>query len=454
MALASTIAITEYMMYTPTVVPEGVDEEFATSEEADDSIGTAEESENELNSGEETDKNASNSAETAKTQKTAVDPFSPRGEKEVTINNGDTLASVIGSLGFDKTDVYLASKSLSKVFNLRNLKVGQKILIKGSRDKAGDLALTGLEIRPDYKTKVVVSKTDSGYNSEKTDVPVKKVVRSISGTMSPKSPAYSLKQCGVMNNISADALRGISQIVNIKSSKTPIDFEFLYQEYYDEDGHNIRKPELLYAAVLVNGKIRRIYKFSYGKSSDFIDSNGMILSTLAKSRSMLTQPLSRMKVTSRFGFRIHPISGRRKGHTGVDLSAPVGTPIHAAASGVVSKASYYAGYGRYVNIRHSGTISTAYGHLSRIVVRSGQHVTKGQIIGYTGASGRVTGAHLHYEVIKNGRFINPLSFVKQDPQKLTGDSLYKFNQFKKQINLQVVGLSQTKNKRAKVHKFS
>ena len=188
--------------------------------------------------------------------------------------------------------------------------------------------------------------------------------------------------------------------------------------------------------------------------NEYVDSSGMIIRTLASSKSMLNHPLSCMKITSKFGIRRHPISGKIKGHTGVDLSASIGTPIRAAASGVIVHASYYSGYGRYIKIKHSSAINTAYGHLSRIVVRNGQRVSQGQIIGYTGNSGYSTGPHLHYEVMKNGRFVNPMSFVKQEPQRLTGRKLHRFNQFKKEVNLQIVGLVPMKNKAVLTKKYS
>lgn len=464
MALASSIAITEYVMYSPTTLPENIeDDPFSkdtdTEETSDDSeFESSASDDSEASQIESSEKDSSiDGSKTIinQTDSSDSDPFKTSGEKEVIINSGDTLASVVGNLGFDKTDIYLASKALSKVFNLRNLKIGQIVIVRGKRDQSEELVLTGLEIRQGYRYKIIVSRTDSGFSAEKTEIPIKKVVRSISGKISPKSPDYSLKQCGVKPQVSAEALRSLSQIVNIRNSRSPIDFEFLYRDFYDDSGNIVKKPELLYASVFIDGKIKRIYKFSDDGSSEYIDSNGTILRTLAKSRSMLNQPLNRMKVTSKFGIRRHPISGKIKGHTGVDLSAPIGTPIRAAASGKIMRASHYSGYGRYINIKHTGSLNTAYGHLSRIVVRNGQQVSQGQIIGYTGNSGYSTGPHLHYEVIKQGSPINPMSFVKQEPQKLTGQKLRKFNQFKKEVNLQVVGLMPSqKNKTAKVKKYS
>ena len=280
------------------------------------------------------------------------------------------------------------------------------------------------------------------------------MIKNISGSISPKSPEYSLAQYGLKPNLSKEALRNLATVANIKSSKTPVDFEFLYAEFYDDSGHVVKRPELLYASFFIDGKIKRIYKFQDNGTNEYVDSSGVIIRTLASSKSMLSYPLPRMKITSKFGIRRHPISGKVKGHTGVDLSASVGTPIRAAASGVIVKASYYSGYGRYIKIKHAASINTAYGHLSRIVVRNGQHVSQGQIIGYTGNSGYSTGPHLHYEVMKNGQFVNPMSFVKQEPQKLTGNKLQRFNQFKKEVNLQIVGLVPTKNKTAVTKKYS
>lgn len=459
MAIATSIAITEYVMYKPTPVSENIDEE-ALSKVDDENIDDPEESNEEsqsLGDGEINNSDSSQVVEKSNAEiktDTDTDLFKTKGEAEAIINSGDTITSILTSLGFDKTEVYLASKSLSKIYNLRNLKIGQKVFVRGKRDESGDLTLNGFEFSPDYRYKIIVSKTDSGYSAEKVEVPIKKVIRNVSGTISPKSPEYSLKQCGVKPNLSKEALRNLALIANIKTSKTPVDFEFLYSEFYDDSGNVVKRPELLYASFFVDGKIKRIYKFQDNGVNEYVDSNGMILKTLASSRSMLNHPLPRMKITSKFGMRRHPISGRVKGHTGVDLSASIGTPIRAAASGVIVHASHYSGYGRYIKIKHSGSINTAYGHLSRIVVRNGQHVSQGQIIGYTGNSGYSTGPHLHYEVMKNGRFVNPMSFVKQEPQKLAGRKLHRFNQLKKEVNLQIVGLVPTKNKTVLTKKYS
>jgi murein DD-endopeptidase MepM/ murein hydrolase activator NlpD len=113
-------------------------------------------------------------------------------------------------------------------------------------------------------------------------------------------------------------------------------------------------------------------------------------------------------LTSRFGLRVHPLFGRRHFHTGVDIAAPRGTPVRAAADGTVLFAGWYGGYGRLIVIDHGQGLSTLYGHLSAILVGTGVRVTRNQVIGRVGSTGYATGPHLHYEVRHNGRPIDPL----------------------------------------------
>jgi murein DD-endopeptidase MepM/ murein hydrolase activator NlpD len=128
--------------------------------------------------------------------------------------------------------------------------------------------------------------------------------------------------------------------------------------------------------------------------------------------------------------RKHPILGYSLMHKGIDFAAPKGTPIFAAGGGRVVAAGRNGGYGNYIRIRHSGEYSTAYAHLSRFAkgIRPGQRVRQGQVIGYIGTTGRSTGPHLHYEVLRSDRQINPLD-VKQPPNtQLAGAELERFNQ--------------------------
>lgn len=125
-------------------------------------------------------------------------------------------------------------------------------------------------------------------------------------------------------------------------------------------------------------------------------------------------PVEGIQLTSSYGMRTHPVLGGRRAHKGVDLAGPVGTPIHATADGVISMAQWFSSYGLYVALEHGGNIQTRYGHMSRLNVAAGQHVRKGDVIGFIGSTGRSTGPHLHYEVRVNGDAVNPIPYMQAD----------------------------------------
>ncbi len=122
-------------------------------------------------------------------------------------------------------------------------------------------------------------------------------------------------------------------------------------------------------------------------------------------------PLAGLTMTSEYGMRNHPVTGRRAAHKGVDLSAPTGTPIYATADGLVSRASWFSTYGLYVAVEHGSQIQTRYAHMSRLNVAEGQRIQKGDVIGYVGSTGRSTGPHLHYEVRIDGAAVDPVPYM-------------------------------------------
>ena len=125
-------------------------------------------------------------------------------------------------------------------------------------------------------------------------------------------------------------------------------------------------------------------------------------------------PVEGVRLTSEFGMRWHPVIGGRRAHKGVDLAGPIGMPVHATADAGVGKAEWFSSYGLYVALEHGGDIETRYGHMSRLNVYAGQHVRKGDVIGYIGTTGRSTGPHLHYEVRISGVAVNPIPYMQAD----------------------------------------
>ena len=131
---------------------------------------------------------------------------------------------------------------------------------------------------------------------------------------------------------------------------------------------------------------------------------------------------------SGFGFRRHPILGYSKMHTGVDWSAPYGTPIFASGNGTVDKVGWEGGYGKYVRVKHNNGYETAYGHMSAFArgIEPGKRIRQGQVIGFVGSTGLSTGAHVHYEIVVNGRFVDPMRIRLPRGRVLEGPMLAGF----------------------------
>jgi murein DD-endopeptidase MepM/ murein hydrolase activator NlpD len=143
-------------------------------------------------------------------------------------------------------------------------------------------------------------------------------------------------------------------------------------------------------------------------------------------KAFMRSPLSILRVTSGYGMRLHPISGRRKMHTGIDYAAPSGTPVWAVGSGTVQFAGWKGGYGKTIEIRHAGGVVTRYGHLSRIGVSRGQAVRQHQTIGAVGSTGFSTGPHLHFEYLVGGQFIPPRKLKNPPLKRLPQSSMDAF----------------------------
>lgn len=188
----------------------------------------------------------------------------------------------------------------------------------------------------------------------------------------------------------------------------------------------------MYAALTLSGKTMRLYR--YKDSSGRIDYYNELGHSVRK--ALLKTPIDGAKLTSRFGMRDHPILGYTVMHRGVDFGAPQGTPIFAAGDGTVEDLGERSGYGRYIRVRHSGTYSTAYAHMSGYGrgLKTGMRVRQGQVIGYVGMTGRATGPHLHFEVIRDGKQINPVTVKFPTGEKLQGQELQRFQSIKSDLD--------------------
>jgi murein DD-endopeptidase MepM/ murein hydrolase activator NlpD len=156
---------------------------------------------------------------------------------------------------------------------------------------------------------------------------------------------------------------------------------------------------------------------------DYYDETGK-----SAKKFLVRKPLAQGLVTSSFGSRRHPLLQYTRMHTGVDWGAPMGTPIYASGNGTIEKIGWEGGYGRYIRIRHANGYATGYGHMSAFArnMAEGKKVRQGQVIGYVGSTGLSTGAHLHYEILINGRFVDPMKIRLPRGRVLEGPILAQF----------------------------
>src|SRR5262249_41810570 len=233
------------------------------------------------------------------------------------------------------------------------------------------------------------------------------------------------KDAGVPMPVMGEMIKAMSFDVDFQRDIHPGDnFEILYEQYRDAQGRPVKTGTILYAGLVLGGKPVEFYGFTTADGrSDFYAPNGDSVR-----KALLRTPVDGFRITSGFGMRMHPLLGYTKLHKGIDFGAPPGTPIYAAGDGVVEEAGRKGGYGNYIRLRHNGTYSTAYAHLSRFAkqIRVGARVRQGEVIGYVGSTGEATGPHLHYEVLVAGNQINPLSVKLPTGQKLAGADKERF----------------------------
>jgi murein DD-endopeptidase MepM/ murein hydrolase activator NlpD len=217
--------------------------------------------------------------------------------------------------------------------------------------------------------------------------------------------------------------------IDLQSRVTPHDqLEVIYS--VDDEGE---AAEVLHAAVTLAGTTRRYYRFRAPEDGavDYYDEDGR-----SARKFLIRKPVAAGRFVSSFGMRRHPILGRQAMHTGVDWAAPRGTPIFAAGNGVVTHAGRKGGYGHHIRIRHANGYETTYSHLTDYAsgIREGAEVQQGQVIGYVGSTGLSTGPHLHYEVVVNDRYVDPMKIRLPRGRTLQGSELAAFERERRRID--------------------
>lgn len=243
-------------------------------------------------------------------------------------------------------------------------------------------------------------------------------VRRFTGTVGPDL-SIALKAAGVPERQGREYVAVLARAIPLANGLSVDDrFDLVVERRPDGS-----PGQLLYAGL---DRIARadveLLKWTDGKSIIWVNADGVG----GDANEAMRMPVSG-RISSPFGERFHPILGYARMHKGVDLAAAAGTPIVAAADGRITSAGWRGGYGRAVSIAHGEGVQTTYGHMSRIAAYPGELVHRGQTIGYVGSTGLSTGPHLHFEVTKNGRPVNPLSVkIGGGPGHLEGAKLVQF----------------------------
>jgi len=350
---------------------------------------------------------------------------------EVKVKKGDVFIGILTGLGLDykkANDIYLAYK---KVYDVKNLRAGQKLQIVTLKDMIEEkiININKITIEPTLGTRYILERDDNDvYKARKEqdefETKIKQVAGKIYGTVSA-----SMGKEGVASSITADFTNIFGFSVDFSRDVHAGDeFKVAYETKVASDGSVVKNGDIIFASLKLGKDVMVLYRFedTNGKV-DYYDQKGRALK-----KTLDRKPLSlkRARISSRFGRRRHPIFKDVRMHSGVDYAAPSGTLVYAAGDGVVQVAKYSGGYGNFVKIRHNSEYSTGYGHMRGYAkgIRPGVRVKQGQVIGYVGNTGRSTGPHLHYEVIKNGRKVDPLRIKAATGENLYGKNLQKFKQ--------------------------
>ncbi len=348
--------------------------------------------------------------------------------KNITLKPGQNLGPLLQKNGITPGTAYQVTQSLAKVFNPRNLRAGQKLHLYFEANASDTPQFTGLSLKPDLQETVFVTKKKDGFKAKKIAGDFEKSIAIVSAPIE-NSLYLDAQALGAPDKVIVQFSQIYAHSVDFQRDIRKGDrFEMLFEVYRDHKGKPVKAGDLIYTSFSPHGKTAEYFLFEKSDGHEgYYDKNGK-----GAKRMLMRTPINGARISSRFGYRKHPIRGYRKKHKGVDFAAPRGTPIMAGGTGTISHAGRYGGYGNYIRIRHSDGYSTAYGHMKKFArgIHRGVHVRQGQIIGYVGTTGLSTGPHLHYEVLKNGHQINPLRLAT-----LTGKPLKKSEMpaFKKRV---------------------
>ena len=349
-------------------------------------------------------------------------------ERLIVARHGESIEDILRANGASKEAIAAIGVAFRAQRSGPPVTEGQKVMLQ--YDESTTPGKIGrISIYSDEQLKATIAVNDAGAYVPVT-MPPAPPARKTSGEDDEASGGMTLYRSLFETALKQGIARPvIDQMVKIfvndvdfqRSTAAGDSVEAFYSEPDDVDPH----PELLYASITARDQTFKYYRFETPDDGmvDYYDENGR-----SSRKFLIRKPIVAGELRSGFGMRYHPILHYARMHTGVDWANAIGTPILAAGNGAIIKAEFTSGYGRRIEIQHANGYVTTYSHLSGFArgITPGVRVTQGQVIGYLGQSGLATGPHLHYEVIVNGRFVDPMAIKLARTREFDGKMLAAF----------------------------
>ena len=365
-------------------------------------------------------------------------------EKIVTIVKGQSFRSLLQDNDVRSDDIDEVIAALADLVDLNHLHAGQKVRIAfaagaGETDapRAARVSIydegahQATVARADNNTFVRADEPTAGPTGFADNAP-----EADSGDGMPRlyDAVYETAiEQQVPKPLVDQLIRVFAYDVDYQTRITPGDSLEVLHSMADPQDPEAGDPEVLYASLTLGGITKRFYRFRTQDDGfvDYYDDEGK-----SAKKFLMRKPMTVGIIRSGFGWRVHPILGFRRLHTGVDYAAPRGTPIMAAGDGIVERSGWTSGYGQFTLVKHTNGYETGYGHQSQIAkgIVPGAHIHQGQIIGYVGSTGLSTGPHLHFEVRVNGTPVDPLRIRLPRGRVLEGDPLKAFEHERDRID--------------------
>jgi murein DD-endopeptidase MepM/ murein hydrolase activator NlpD len=340
-----------------------------------------------------------------------------------TIKSGDTFGKIIEKQNLGDKQVYDITEKIKDSFDVRTIRTGKTYTLLRSKDRYKKLQYA--IYKPDIASYYIIDLRDSISASKKTrPITIKK--RAIAGELKG-SFSEELQKQKVDPALANKLIKVYAWSIDFFKLKKGDQFGVIFTERFVDDTIYDGVDSLSAAFFEYKGKMIYAFPFKQNEETnkiDYYDEDGKALKNF-----FLKSPLKYANITSRFSrSRFHPVQLMWKAHKGTDYAAPTGTPIMTTASGIVEQTGYTAGNGNFVKVKHDKTYSTQYLHMSKILVRKGQRVTQGSIIGKVGSTGLATGPHVCYRFWKNGEQVDALRLKLPNSQPMESKNLPRFKQ--------------------------